>query len=391
MIILALSQWILGPYIDYITPTTHWRYYMYVDENQYYAFVLPVVIVFILPIILLKKSIDINRLEEKLKGITSLNPKLPWILVGFGILCSLVGRFMPGALVFVFFLFSQFKYIGLIYMFFSETKYDNYLLYAIFGATILSSIQAGLFHDLILWSALFSTFIVYRYKWGLKRRFVLMGIGFLFVVTTQSIKAEFREIKENTPEVSSLDLYANLAINQISGEGLFSSEEQINDLNVRLNQGWIISAIIDNIPRFRPYIGGETIKDAVFASLLPRFLNPNKKQAGGRENFKLFTGMEIKGDTSMGISILGEAYGNYGPNGALIFMFIWGLLLVGIYNLVVLSSLKYPSVILWLPLIFLQVLKAETELLVVLNHLIKASLIVFLTIWFVTKSLKWKL
>jgi hypothetical protein len=45
----------------------------------------------------------------------------------------------------------------------------------------------------------------------------------------------------------------------------------------------------------------------------------------------------------------------------------------------------------FLPLMFLQVIKAETELVVVLNHLIKASIVIWAFFWFAKKRLNWKL
>jgi hypothetical protein len=45
----------------------------------------------------------------------------------------------------------------------------------------------------------------------------------------------------------------------------------------------------------------------------------------------------------------------------------------------------------FLPLLFLQVIKAETELVVVLNHLIKASIVVYLFFWAAKAFLNWNL
>ncbi|SDB65091.1 hypothetical protein SAMN03097699_3046 [Flavobacteriaceae bacterium MAR_2010_188] len=391
IILLLLSQWILGPFIDYSTNATDDRYFMYVDSESYFSFVVPGVLMFLLPIILLRKRIDLRRLSIELKKITAQNRKLPWILISIGLISSLLSGFVPGSLGFVFFLMSQFKYIGLIYMFFSDTKYDNYVLYIIFGATVLSSIQQGLFHDLILWGALFFTFLVFRYQWSIQKRLWLTFIGIFFAIITQSIKADYRSIVNENSELAGLETFSLMAFNQVTGEGIFGSPEKVNELNVRLNQGWIISAIMANIPDYEPFLDGATIEEAITSSLVPRFLVPDKKKAGGRENFTLFTGLEINEVTSMGTSIIGEAYGNYGVRGAWIFMGLWGLFLVVYYNAIRKFADYYPSVLLWLPLIFLQVLKAETELSVVLNHLIKASVIVFGFFYFASRTLKWRL
>ena len=77
----------------------------------------------------------------------------------------------------------------------------------------------------------------------------------------------------------------------------------------------------------------------------------------------------------MDISQVGEAYANFGAIGGMIFMLLVGLF----FNWIIARISKwgniYPDLIFWLPLIFLQVVKAETSLVTVLNHLTKAMLV----------------
>jgi hypothetical protein len=174
-------------------------------------------------------------------------------------------------------------------------------------------------------------------------------------------------------------------------EKMFTDDEYMAEMNTRLNQGWIISAIIDNVPQNEPYANGETIVEALSASFVPRFLAPEKKIAGGRENFERFTGLPLGQNTSMGTSVIGEAYANFGAFGSWVFMFFWGLFLAGIFNLLVRYGKKEPLIYVFLPLIFLQVVKAETELYVVLNHFLKSIVLVFVLLWFFKRYLRWKM
>ncbi len=138
-------------------------------------------------------------------------------------------------------------------------------------------------------------------------------------------------------------------------------------------------------PYYEPYANGETIIIGVEASLIPRFLNPNKAKAGGRDNFQRFTGKKISDNTSMGLSPLGEAYANFGINGGIFFMFLLGLF-YNFYMFIILRLTdRFPSLILWMPLLFLQVVKAETDFVVVLNHLVKASVVVTIIIFSIRK------
>ena len=93
----------------------------------------------------------------------------------------------------------------------------------------------------------------------------------------------------------------------------------------------------------------------------------------------------------MGISIIGEAYGNFKVFGGIIFMGIWGFFLAKVWVYLLGRCFKYPILLAFIPLIFLQVIKAETELSVVLNHLFKSSIVVFGFIWAAQKFLNWKL
>ena len=161
-------------------------------------------------------------------------------------------------------------------------------------------------------------------------------------------------------------------------------------MNVRLNQGWIISAIIRNVPLREPYADGETIVEAFRASLIPRFLDPAKKMAGGQENFERFTGLPLAENTSMGTSIIGEAYANFGKQGMWIFMFLWGLFMSWGYGRLIKYGNVHPIIHVFIPLIFLQVIKAETETYVVLNAFVKAIILVFLFLWGARRFLKWR-
>jgi len=130
-----------------------------------------------------------------------------------------------------------------------------------------------------------------------------------------------------------------------------------------------------------PFAGGETIVIAIKASILPRFLFPDKPIAGGKQNYEKYVGFGLQSSTSMGISLLGEAYINFGVQGAWIFMFIFGLISSFVIQRFFLLAAQYPTIWLWFPLILLHFVKAETELLVQLNFLVKSILMVYVFVW----------
>ena len=48
---------------------------------------------------------------------------------------------------------------------------------------------------------------------------------------------------------------------------------------------------------------------------------------------------------------------------------------------VISNSKKYPTLILWIPILFFQVMKAETDFATVFNYLTKAAIITFLAFY----------
>ncbi len=83
----------------------------------------------------------------------------------------------------------------------------------------------------------------------------------------------------------------------------------------------------------------------------------------------------------MNLSLVGEGYANFGAGGGIAFMFVVGLFYNWGLALIFRLARKYPSLIFWIPLIFLQVIKAETDLITVLNHLVKASIVTAGVFW----------
>lgn len=367
ILVLAGFQWIIGPVIDFNTEAKHFKYFMYVDEETYMSFVSIAFLAFCLPVLLFQKK----SLNFKVSG---LNNSTSLTLVILGIVFTTARGFLPSSLSFIGFLLQNLMYIGAGFILFDKNSKYKYLAYFVIVYLLYDSLSSGFFHALLLWS----TFLFFLWALGRKiswlYKIAALPIFFLIVVFIQTVKFDFRDsLEKNQDPFNSF-----IALVQgVSVASIFEDEEQINQLNVRLNQGWIISSVIKTVPKYEPYANGETVVDAVFASILPRFLNPNKKQAGGVENFERFTGLQLGQNTSMGISIIGEAYANFGRIGGIIFMFFWGLFLTLFWNyLMKLCEANY-LLLFFIPLIFLQVVKAETELVVVLNHLVKSSILVW--------------
>ena len=378
MVLIAGLQWIIGPAIEYRSLTHHYKYYMYVEEPVYMNFVVPAYSIFALIILIgIKREPKVSLAVDKFYEYAHYGKYILFI----GIFSDFAGSVAPGGLKFVFFLFASFKYVGALILFFSTKKIDRYYFYGSLVYLLLISIRNGLFHDLLLWSAFFYMFWAYKIRPNIKLNIIIIACGMFAATLIQAVKAEYRMIIASGYEGNPVSLFFESISQRLSPSEAPTGLEEEENLNVRLNQGWIISAIMEHTPRMEPYADGETISEAIFSSALPRFLNPNKAVAGGQENFERFTGIPLGENTSMGMSIVGEAYANFGVGGGILFMAIWAFFLMRVWFFLVRQVGKRELLVFFLPLIFLQVIKAETELVVVLNHLVKSLMLVLVFFW----------
>ena len=388
MLLISGLQWIVGPIIEYLYPTMHYKYYMYVEQDEYMSYVVPAYTIFALIVLfLIRNTRAINIPIEKLENYKQYGLFIFMVGVVFDILLPR----LPGGLGFFAFLLSNFKFAGAIILFFSNDKRLKQIFYGCIVYLLGISIQNALFHDFVLWSVFFFMIWSLKFKPSKKTVLIVISIGLFSLTTLQTIKAVYRAQVWSGYSGNKLELFTSLLYQVI-----FSDVDNNNELdgemnNVRLNQGWIISALMEQVPGRVSYAQGSTITEAISASLVPRFLNPNKKKAGGQENFERYTGLMLGENTSMGISIVGEAYINFGRIGGMLFMLLWGLFLAKVWVWLIKKLNGNILLLAFMPLLFLQVVKAETELVVVLNHLIKSMIVVFGFFWGARRFLNWNL
>jgi hypothetical protein len=385
MVFIACLQWILGPYFDYMTEYKHFKYYMYVPEQEYMNLVVPALLLFAIPIYVTSNKINYSFFLGRIQQ-AGISAKFSFNLIITGFLADVIGPFAPASLGFVFFLASGIKFIGLIGLFYHNNGRKWLVFFVLFAFHFLLAVRYGVFHTFLLWLVLTFLLIARFYPMTFLRKLMLLGVGFGCLFVLQTIKAEFRqEIWQNRFSGNKTELFFTLFFAKT--ESYFTGKEdnipglkdegEVDEANNRLNQGWIISRIMSQIPSRRPYLQGETIENAIYSSLLPRFLVASKAGGGGgRLTYEKLTGFHLL-SASMGTSVLGEAYGNYGVGGTYLFMFFWGLFLALLYAFIFSRAESIPLLPLWLPIIFLQAIKAETDLFTVLNHLVKSTVFVF--------------
>jgi hypothetical protein len=371
--IIAVLQYLVGAFLGYQYDALIFSSYrMVVTREIYFSFALPATVAYIIglffPVARHRKE---ARIEEhyfyRSKGILL-------IIAGF------IAEFLP-FLGFLGYLLSGFKYVGAYYLFATPGKIKYYGIALVFGYLFfVEALASGMFHGLILWGS-FSIMVYFMLRpASFGKRLATTGLGCLAIFLIQLIKPDYRILQDqNTIQKSRLTLLTEVTEQKVCGEESWFSEKTNAENVVRLNQGWIVAKVMQQIPAYRPFANGESIKESINASLLPRFISPDKAKAGGRLNMQRYAGITLNQNTSMDIGQLGEAYANYGITGGIAFMFILGFFLNLVLVLVSRKSFDIPELIFWLPLLFLQVVKSETSLVTMLNHLVKASLLT----WFI--------
>ena len=113
---IAGFQWIVAPYIEYLFPGKHFKYYMYVEQDKYMSVVVPLYIAYCVGL-LFKKSNDTVDLEA-IKVFLKDKEKLGETLIVIGMFCGLFGSFIPSSLGFVVYLCELFIIpgIGIVYL-----------------------------------------------------------------------------------------------------------------------------------------------------------------------------------------------------------------------------------------------------------------------------------
>lgn len=389
---VACLQWIIGPILSYYTGINHPFYGMQVPEEEYFGFIIPGVLLYHLGLLLPIAGVkNIPKAAVKdLKEVSSQKIKGAYYLIVIGFLASFSRGFVPPSLFFFLYLLSQLRFVGAFYLYINPAR-NNTVLYLIFATLLLDVLASAIFHDLVLWATFFLFVYTIKNKVDLKTRLLAVLLGFFMLLVLQTVKYQYRTIAWSNVSLNSLsrtELFTGMVIRTLySPEQLFDTKSSESTIT-RLNQGWIITRVMRYVPFAQPFAEGETVKDAFSAALLPRFLSENKATAGGREKMKQFTGIELQEGTSMNVSLIGEGYGNYGKNGGIVFMFCIGVLYSLILRFFFVKSRDNPTILFWIPFLFLQVVKAETDLTTTLNYLVKATIVMGIVFFTFKRVLK---
>ena len=384
---LAHLQWILAAWLTWHLFDGKLSYIMYIDEKSYMQLAVPATMSYHFGLFAFPHYHKSEWKVLKKKCISTLHHNVSGclVIIGIGLACQLLPP-TPSELHFLRYFFEQLRYVGAIALLFNPTPSNLLLTGAIICHGLFFAIKTSFFHEFFLWLTFSGLFLFWNNERLNKKKWILISFICSFFFLIQVTKHDYRRLIWYHQKTDySISLYISLIKKKLI-EGEILTFEHAHGAIARINQGWINSRVMYFTPTFTNYGKGTTIINAISASLIPRFMFSNKKKAGGKENFERFTGLQLQPGVSMGISLLGEGFANFGKTGCALFLFVAGLFFRFAFSLALRLATGNTLILLFIPLLFLQVVKAETELVVVLNHLIKGFLFTLIMVEVLKKT-----
>lgn len=374
--LLMALQLLLAPAIIYNFFENNTSYPMWVDNDTYFKYVIPAYLLILLGLYgkFWKKKHDFIDFETL---ISPSNFGKGLILFAFSIISSVFYLISPPSLFFVIILFNNLIFVSVFYIFFSTFKYRNVLIIIIYFLWSIKIIAGGVFINLFIWSFFVYSLFAFRYKFSIRAKLIILISAFSLAFLVQSFKQEYREEISYDNNGVEFEIFVDMAYDRVSNLDELLSKYNFDKYVSRLNQGWILSHIMDRMPRKAPFAHGSYLFEELKGILLPRLISSNKAVVGSHDKFLDFTGIQLGESPAMNVGLFGDGYGNFGFTGGLIFSFLFGLLI----NYALLTSVnlsnKYPTLILWLPFIFFYVMRAGNEFYIIFNWVVKSSILVW--------------
>ena len=358
-----------------------WVKYMRVDSDQYFSFMLPAVMAMALSFRIPMGRLDFNKNPsiyiDNVKAILKQKPTIGLMLIGAGLVSGVLDFLAPESLKQIFYFLAHLTYVGAFYVLYSPSKNKKTILPIIGVLMMLQTIATGMFGDFVLMLICSIVLILIGEKIPFYRKFFIMALGLFFILIIQSVKPEYRQKVWNEGTGGDVTYYASLVSERIVDPTIIFDPDKLFFVGVRMNQGWLVANTMYYVPTRFDFAHGETIWQSLAAAIVPRFLWPDKPEAGGRANLKRFWGVDISG-FSMNVGPFGEGYGNFDIAGGIIYMFFYGLFFNIVLSFLMRFCEKRPTFVLWIPFLFFNSIAVETDTLSTMGSLVKGLIFTWL-------------
>ncbi len=374
----ACIQWIVAPLLSVKFPSSDFQYQMVIPFEEYFIYAVPATLALWLglhwparrvlrgPVV----SLALNPLPRKVRHLFD-------GMILLGILLSTAWSLIPAGFRFLIVILASFRFLGALGWLLTRMPGWRLRVGVVLFHLALQSATQGIFYQLVQWAGYCALLVAFRQRW----RWALAGtllVALLGAGLIQDVKQEYRsalQTGEAQGQLGRLAKLGSLLLGRVTGEDERNEDESFGDILVRFNQGWIIARIIDRVPSVVPYAKGATLRDAAVYTVVPRALVPDKPEGASRSLFAKYTGIELSRWTSMGLTVTGELYANFGSVGGIAATFAYGTFVGLLYAWF--ASMARRSVFWWalLPLFLLPAIEPSWNIEDILNHIVKSGVV----------------
>jgi hypothetical protein len=351
-----------------------WVKFMPVPSDEYFSFVVPAIVVMAIGFRIPLGKLDINKnpkgYMDNVKRLLQKKPSLGLAIIAVGITSSLLDFLSPQSLKQVFYFLAHLTIVGVFYVIYSPNKYKKIIVPSVIVLMVTQTLITGMFGDFLFMLACAMVLILLGKNISFYKKLLVAVAGIFLILIMQSVKTDYRKKLWHEGGGADPAYYAQLVAERISSPSTMLDPDKLFFVSVRMNQGWLVAFTMYNVPAKYEFAYGETIWKSIAAAIVPRFLWPDKPEAGGKANLKRFWGFDLVG-FSMNIGPLGEAYGNFDKLGGIIFMFFYGLFFNLMLSLILKLCEKRPTIVLWIPFLFFYAIGVETDILTTMGSLVK--------------------
>lgn len=360
-----------------------WKAFMPISSVDYFTFMIPALIAFYIGMEIfystkLDKETTISIGKIHISLINKKKVALRLVLIGF--ISYYLALIVPVFLAFVFNILFSFIFPGLFYLSFNKNKnrLDIAIISFIIGWIVLTAIKSTMFTIVMYMGVTVSGVLLYNLSLSFLQKLIITIIAFWGILTIQYTKLElryFREIEKS--EISITKFFGTFLKNTTILKGNVDPN-LFFPIYIRINQGRLTANVLKNIPYHQNYDNGDRLFTTLISSVVPRLFWPDKPMAGGRFNMKYYANIQLD-KASMNVGPIGEAYGSFGPNGAYVYIFLFGAFISLVLRYFLKLCLRRPLLIFWLPVLFFQtVYCSETDSLQVFNSIFKTTFLLFI-------------
>ena len=375
---ISCLNWVVMPWLSYLYPPSFRQFEMYIPMNDYMSYAVPCAVSLWFGLhITLRHSGERSIFETRVLSVHDV--RAVDLMILFSTLIFYFQRYLPHGIDFFYYILANFRYVGVFMLMLSGVRGWWWRAAVVYVATLSASAAGGVFYEFLMWFGYLVICWSFLKRWRAKL-LILLILAFLGTTELNTVKMEYRKViaTRTLTAVERLQVLGEMFYSHLTGseEGRIRMER--GDQIVRWNQGWIISRVLDYVPRNEPHAQGSTIVQATLSSLLPRAFFPTKIGAVSREFFEQYTGLHLSYTTSMGLGVAAECYVNFGRWYGIFAVFLYGIFISRAFSI---FSKRARTNILWwawLPFVMLSSLVAEWNLSDILNNIVKSYIVMLL-------------